>query len=159
VTVNIIDPETEARVRALAKSRSGSLTEAVSFAVTEALTKAGVPLPELLPAKTKLKGDAALEHELDRRIRSDTLKYTRLRNEVLGTKGGGSRIYQMLRRHGPVETLRRLVMRPTDGLKFLVENDAIDISAEKLALEPRFASILPEDIRIRARANLAVLGL
>jgi hypothetical protein len=77
---------------------------------------------------------------------------------VLGTKSGGSRVYQMLANHGPVETLRRLVTRPTDGLEFLDRNDAIDLAAELLALDPEFKRIIPEDIRIRARANLAIIG-
>jgi hypothetical protein len=91
-------------------------------------------------------------------MRSDTLKYTRLRNRVLGTRSGGSRVYQMLGL-GPVEALRRLVLRPTDGLKFLLDNDALDLSAEMLALDPEFESVIPEDIRIRARANLAIVGV
>jgi hypothetical protein len=157
MAIYINDQETEAFVRALSRARSETLTSAINFAAREALAKAGLPMPEPPQAKSRLKGDAALKQQLDARIRSDTLKYTRLRNRVLGTKGGGSRVYQMLGNHGAVEALRRLVMRPTEGLEFLVENDALEISAEMVALDPKFTTIIPEHIRIRARANLAII--
>jgi hypothetical protein len=34
-----------------------------------------------------------------------------------------------------------------------------DLSAEHIALDPRFKSIIDEDIRAKARANLAAVGL
>jgi hypothetical protein len=67
-------------------------------------------------------------------------------------------VYQMLRRHGAVGTLERLVTRPTEGLEFLKSIDRLDLSAEKIALDPRFRSILSEDIRRRARDNLRKLA-
>jgi hypothetical protein len=64
----------------------------------------------------------------------------------------------MLARHGAVGTLERLVERPTDGLEFLKSVDRLDLSAEKIALNPRYKSILTEDILARARANLCKVG-
>jgi len=72
-------------------------------------------------------------------------------------KGGGSRIYKMLKNHGPVEAIRRVVSKRSDGLKFLAENEALEIATETAALDPQFESIVPEDIRILARANLAII--
>jgi len=64
----------------------------------------------------------------------------------------------VLRRHGAVGTLERLVARPTEGLKFLKSIDRLDLSAEKIALDPRFRSIRTEDILSRARDNLRKVG-
>ncbi|MFZ0729852.1 MAG: hypothetical protein WAM51_07000, partial [Methylovirgula sp.] len=75
-----------------------------------------------------------------------------------GVKGVGSRVYQMLRRYGAVGTLERLVARPTQGLEFLKSINRLDLSAERIALDPRFRSILTEDILWRARENLRKLG-
>jgi hypothetical protein len=158
MAIHVNDPETEALVRALAQTRGEGLTATIGFAVRAALMEAGARLPDAPQVKTKRKGDAGITDELERCIRATTLRYTRLRNAVYSTKSGGSRVYQMLANHGPVEVLRRLVLRPTEGLEFLDRNHALDLSAESIALDPKFAKIIPEDIRIRARANLAIIG-
>jgi hypothetical protein len=153
--IHINDAETEARVRKLAEVLGVGLTKVIGDIAGEELKRRGIPLPAL---SETIKHNAGLLGRLEQRMRSDTLNYTRLRNSVLGTRSGGSRVYQMLGL-GPVEALRRLVLRPTDGLKFLLDNDALDLSAEMLALDPEFESVIPEDIRIRARANLAIVGV
>jgi hypothetical protein len=72
-----------------------------------------------------------------------------------GKTRGGSRVYQMLARHGAVETLRRLVKQPTEGLEFLVKIDRIDLAAETVAL--KYEAILDEDIIVLARLNLDIV--
>jgi hypothetical protein len=57
-----------------------------------------------------------------------------------------------------VGTLERLVDRPTDGLEFLKSIGRLDLSAEEIALNPRYKSLLTEDILARARANLSKVG-
>ena len=88
----------------------------------------------------------SLERDLETVVRSTTLEYTRLVAKDRGTKGVGSRVYQMLARHGTVGTLERLVDRPTDGLEFLKSIGRLDLSAEEIALNPRYKSLLTEDI-------------
>ena len=63
----------------------------------------------------------------------------------------------MLSRHGAIETLRRLVNRPvtTEGFAFLDRIGRLDLTAEEVALNQKYASIMPEDIVACARANLA----
>jgi hypothetical protein len=152
--IHISDPETDALVRQLAESRSVGLTEAIKVAVKNELARDGITAPR---TTSRMTDSAILLEELEAIIRSTTLDYTRLRAKKMGTKGVGSRVYQMLHRHGPVETLRRLVQRPTEGLKFLKDADRIDLAAETIALDWRFKTIIDEDILSRARANLEAL--
>jgi hypothetical protein len=42
---------------------------------------------------------------------------------------------------------------------FLLNDDGLRLSAEMLALAPKFSSVILDDIRIRARANLAIVGV
>jgi hypothetical protein len=158
--IHVSDPETDELVRRLAARRSLGLTEAIRLAVSNELLKDEV---EAIPTSSKKPqgGDVykpSLWHDLDTEMRSTTLDYTRLLAKHRGTKGVGSRIYQMLARHGSVETLKRLVNNPTDGLQFLKSIDRFDLSAEKIALDPRYEDIITEDIRARARANLRKIG-
>jgi hypothetical protein len=155
--IHISDRETDDLVRRLAARRSLGLTEAIKLAVSNELLKDEVEVMPATPKEPQGVGadKASLEHELEAEIRSTTLAYTRLVAKQRGTKGVGSRVYQMLARHGAVETLRRLVERPTDGLNFLNSVDRLDLSAEKIALKRKYESIITEDIRARARANLA----
>jgi hypothetical protein len=145
---HVSDLETDRLVRRLAKQRSLGITEAIKLAVCNELAKDG-PIDEVTEIVTS---DA--EAELDRRLRAVTLDYTRLLAKRQGKPGVGSRIYQMLSRRGPVETLRRLVAHPTEGLAFLHSIDRLDLSAERVALDPRFESIVSEEVRADARANL-----
>src|SRR5436190_20048049 len=95
--INLNDPETEMLVRAFAKACGATMTEAVNLAVREAMDERNIPLP--VPAQPKGQGKKALEARLDAALRSTTLQYTRLRNKELGTKGGASRIYNMIKAH------------------------------------------------------------
>jgi hypothetical protein len=157
--ININDPETVALVRAFAKAGGTSMTAAVNRAVRGAMDERGIPLPK--PAQPKGTSKKALEARLDAALRAFTLDYTRLRNEVLGTRGGGSYIYRMIRTHGAVEALRRVLQHPfkpgdTVGLAFLAKCKRLELAIEHLALDPVYAPIVDEATRIRARANLAV---
>jgi hypothetical protein len=150
--IHISDAETDELVRRLAARRSLGLTEAIRLAVSNELSKDG---PEAMPPPSKEPqgGDVA---KLDEEMRSTTLEYTRLLAKHRGKKGVGSRVYQMLARHGSIDTLGRLVSRPTEGLTFLHSIGRLDLSAEEIAL--KYKDIIPEDIRARARANLRKIG-
>jgi hypothetical protein len=154
--IHISDPETDKLVRELAKNRSLGVTEAVKLAVTNELMKDGI---SSMPAPADLQGTdkRSLERQLEALLRDATLVYARLLARRRGVKGVGSRVYQMLKRYGPVGTLERLVARPTEGLEFLKSIDRLDLSAEKIALDPRFRILLSEDIVWRARDNLSKL--
>ena len=155
--IHISDPETDKLVRELAKNRSLGVTEAVKLAVTNELLKDGIaaiPAPaEGLQATDK----RSLERQLEALLRDATLVYARLLARQRGVRGVGSRVYQMLKRYGPVGTLERLVARPTEGLEFLKSIDRLDLSAERIALDPRFRVLLSENIVWRARDNLSKL--
>jgi len=64
----------------------------------------------------------------------------------------------MLRRHRAVGTLDRLVAKPTDGLLFLAKIGRLDISAEEIALKPKYESIVSEETRARAENLRMVRG-
>lgn len=152
--IHISDPETDKLVRTLAERRSIGVTEAVKLAVSNELLKDGISAMPGLRDEPQGADNASLERKLEAILRDTTLVYSRLLSRRRGVKGVGSRVYQMLRRHGAVGTLERLVARPTEGLEFLKSIDRLDLSAEKIALDPRFRSILTEDILSRARDNL-----
>jgi antitoxin VapB len=156
--IHISDPETDKLVRALAKNRSLGVTEAVKLAVRNELLKDGLSVPAADEPQAAQTERASLEAKLEAIIRGATLVYARLLARRRGVKGVGSRVYQMLRRYGAVGTLERLVARPTQGLEFLKAINRLDLSAEHIALDPRFRSILSEDIVWRARENLRKLG-
>lgn len=147
--INITDRETENMIRRLAASRSIGLTEAVRIAVRNELGEA-----EGVVVSSPPTDNSGLVKALDDVIRSTTLEYTRLLAKQRGTKSVGSRVYQMLGRNGPVGTLAKLVDRPTTGLEFLVSIGRFNLTAEAIALDPKFASIIPEDVRARAQTNL-----
>ncbi len=148
MAIHIADPETTALVRRLAGARSISQTMAIRDAVIAALKALG-----LSTDIEQQKGPRGLKARLAERLRRETKDYVRLRETVLGQKSG-SRMYSMLRRHDPVEVLRRLMASgPSDGLKFLAEHDRLEIATETAALDPEFQSIIPADVRAGARAN------
>jgi len=157
--IHISDPETDQLIRLLAATRSVSLTEAIKVAVSHELQREGV---KIMPGKKnvihQLSGIKILELELDSVIRATTLEYTRILAKKRGTLGVGSRVYQMLARYGAVGTLERLVDRPTTGLEFLNSVDRLDLSAERIALDPKFAPLISDELRARAHANLAKIG-
>ena len=64
----------------------------------------------------------------------------------------------MIARYGSVGALARLVDGPTDGLAFLNSINRLDLAAEKIALDPRYESVISDDMRSRARANLTNIG-
>lgn len=72
---------------------------------------------------------------------------------ALENKQPGSRVYQMKAVHGAMETQFN---RPTDGLLKLAGLDRLDLAAERLALDPRYAVV--GDIRAAARRNLEAIG-
>ena len=109
--LHITDPETNELVRRLAESRSLGITEAIKIAVTNELAKDGVVCASTslitrgVNALIKDTDRVALEVEIERTLRAITLEYTRLLAKQRGTKSVGSRVYQMIARHGAVGTL------------------------------------------------------
>jgi antitoxin VapB len=146
---HVSDPETDRLVRQLATRRGLGITEAINLAVRNELAKDGpakaVPAP---------RAETDLLAALDREIRAKILDYTRLLAKDRGTRSVGSRVYQMLVRHGPVETLRRLVAKPTEGLIFLRDQNRLELSAEHIVLDLRFLSVIPPEVRAQAEENL-----
>jgi hypothetical protein len=146
---HVSDPETDQLVRQLAARRGLGITEAINLAVRNELAKDGSA--EAPPAP---RAETDLLAALDREIRAKILDYSRLLAKHRGTRSVGSQVYRMLHRHGPVETLRRLVAKPTDGLIFLRDQDRLELSAEHIALDLRFRSVIPLEVRAQAEKNL-----
>jgi hypothetical protein len=156
--LHISDPKADQLVRRLAQQRGISFTQAITLAVENELAK-DEPFaePETPPQRAPLT-KRELEQELEAELRATTLDYTRLLAKAKGKKSVGSRVYQMISRHGPVGTLDRLVAKPTPGLLFLSKIDQMELSAEEIALKPKYTSIVSEEIRVRARDNLQTIG-
>jgi hypothetical protein len=64
----------------------------------------------------------------------------------------------MIKSLGIIETLRRLVSRPTSGFNFLAEIGRTELAVEHIALNPKYRSIVPKDIREMAQSNLDNYG-
>ena len=114
--------------------------------------------PDLPPAASadaaNLSTKQAQLRELDRQLRSTTLDYQRLRAKDAGKRSVGSRVYKMIADNGVVGTLAKLVERPTDGLEFLMKAGRVDLAAERIVLDPRFALVIPVALREKAERNL-----
>jgi hypothetical protein len=151
--IHITDPETTSLTRLLADKLNISITDAVKQAVKSELIQHGLePAPDPTPK------DEALNAAIERDLREMTLEYTRFRAKQEGKKRGGSRVYQMLSRHGALEVLRRLVSQPTDGLRFVVRHGRRDLAFENIVLKPEYASIISDEIKAGARRNLEDAG-
>jgi len=149
MAIQIADAETIALVERLAKALGSNKTAAVKLGMREALESRGQPTTIEIP---KVQG--GLQAQLLARVRRDTVDYVRLLEKASGKKSG-TRIYGMLKRHGVVETLRRLIVGgPTQGLRFLAEQDQLQLAAECAALDPAYESLIPADVRKRAQENL-----
>ena len=147
--IHIADLETIALVEMLAETLGSNKTAAIRLATSEALERRGQSITVEMPQY-----QGGLTDTLMARLRRETVEYVRLREQATSRKSG-SRIYGMLRRHGPVDTLRRLIMAgPTEGLRFLIEQDRLDLAAENAAIDPAYESLIPADVRERARENL-----
>src|SRR5262249_34533277 len=147
--IHISDPETIALIERLAETLGTNKTVAINRGVREALHKRGRSVELEHP---KLRGGP--KAELDARLRREMKKYERLREEKPG-KRSGSRIYWMLNRHGPVETVKRLMTGgPSEGLRFLAERKRIDLAVENCVLDTAFEALFPEEVKERARENL-----
>jgi len=149
--ITISSPKTEALVRRYAKLRKLSMTAAIDELVSNALVAAGESIE--VPVSSKAR---SLKAQLADAIRAAERDYVRLREAVFG-KRSGSRLYGMLSRHDVIDMLRRLIVPgPTDGLRFLAEqNRHRDLAVEAIVVDSKFASIVPEDIKAAARRNLA----
>lgn len=155
--IHISDRDTDQLVRRLAARRSLGLTEAIKLAVSNELLKDELEVtPSVSFEEHEHEGadKNALIRDLEVELRSTTLDYTRLLAKHRRTKGVGSRVYQMIARHGAVGTLERLVNRPTVGLRFLKAVDELRLSAEEIALKTKYSSIISGDIIAKARDNL-----
>jgi hypothetical protein len=155
--LHIADSETEELVRQLAKGLSSKegqavrLTEAIKRAVRNELDRCEIKIAEEKPV-------GGLRVELEKEIRAVVLEYARERAKANGKQGVGSRVWGMLAEQGLIETLRRLVSRPTSGLNFLAEIGRTELAVEHIALNPKYRSIIPKDIRDMAQSNLDKYG-
>ncbi len=141
----ISDRETETYVRRLAQIQGFGITEAVNAAARNEFARLGEELPKMASDS-----DDPLLAEMESDVRATLREYSRIRAKR------SSRTYPMLKRHGVVETLRRLTSRPTEGLDFLVAiGREEEISFEIIVLKPKYERLIDEPTRMRARANLA----
>jgi hypothetical protein len=148
MAIHISDPETIALVERLAETLGSNKTAAINRGMREALERRDQSTAVEMPKPRGAKAD------LHARLRRETVEYVRVREQVSGKKSG-SRIYRMLSLHGPVETLRRLIMGgPSEGLRFLAERDRLDLAAENAAIDPAYESLIPANVRERALENL-----
>src|SRR4051812_5384117 len=101
----IAEPETEAMVRRYAQQHGLGLTEAVHRVFRAA-------------GASNDMDDAPLTARLDRALRDDLRVYLDALARKSGKRRGGSRVYAMLNRYGPVETVRRCIFkRSPSGLE------------------------------------------
>jgi hypothetical protein len=115
--LHIADSETEdqllpqlAEGLSIIEGRPVGITEATKRAVREKLER------DTEVAETKPAG--WLEAELEKEMRAVVLEYARERAKAEGNRGVGSAVRKIIPKYGPIETLRRLVSRPTGGLIF-----------------------------------------
>jgi hypothetical protein len=153
--IHISDQATVALVRQLAEHRGDSITETIKQAILVELEREGVSPP----SRPNPRGQSrrALRADLEAAVRAVTLEYSRHMARRNG-RHPGSRVYKMLARHGVFGTLELLLAKPTDGLRMCVEMGRIDLAFEKVALDPRFRSIISAELRAKASANLAAVG-
>jgi len=150
MAIHISDPDTVVLVERLADTLKCNKTAAVARATREALERLGAPT---IVERPKPRG--GIKAELDARLRRETKEYVRLREAAIG-KRSGTRIYAMLNRRGPVETVKRLIMGgPSEGLRFLAEQDHLELAAEHSVLDPAYDDLFTDDVKERARQNLA----
>jgi hypothetical protein len=150
MAIYISDNDTIELVERLAQALGESKTMAIKEATSKLLEIKGLPVTVDVP-----KPRGGPKADLEARLHRETTEYVRLMQQVTRKKGG-SRVYGMLKRHGPVETLRRLIVGgPSQGLQFLAENDRLDLAAETAATDPIYESLIPEELRERAKENLA----
>jgi hypothetical protein len=146
----VSDNETVELVERLAKALGFDKTATIKHATRNVLESMGLPTDI---EKPKPRGGPRAE--LQARLHREAVAYVRLKAQVTGKKSG-SRMFVMLSKHGPVETLRRLIVGgPSEGLRFLAEQNRLELAAERTALEAVYQDLIPDDIRERARENLA----
>lgn len=145
MNVLIADEETERRIRMLAEAKGTTLTNAVNDAVRAKLIEMGLEAHDVK--------EGAAQVVLSVEMRNMTRDYVKFLEKING-KPSGSRVYQMLARHGAAETLRRIIAKPTSGFDFLVANDGVELAFENLAVDPRFESIVDPETRRIAKERL-----
>jgi hypothetical protein len=151
VSIHINDPATVALVEQLTAHTGQTRTRLVFEAL---LAYRDVNFPGVKDAPPNASGD--LMQEVERVLRAATLNYQREQAKRQGKKTVGSRVYKMIADNGVMGTLRKLVERPTEGLKFLIRIEREDLAAENIVLDPRFSSVMPDDLKKRAKQNLRV---
>jgi hypothetical protein len=149
IALHISDCETVELVDLAAKEFKTTKTGAINRAVREALERCGQSTTVERP-QPALGSEAALEA----RLRSDARGYVRLREQVSGKKSG-TRLYVMLANHGPVGAATQLIMSsPSDGLRFLAEQNRLELAAERAALDPAYQHLFPPAVLARAQEHL-----
>jgi hypothetical protein len=137
---------------ALAREELSSIknkTAAINLAVREALERREISTEIEMPEPA-----GSLEDQLKARLHREAVEYVRLRTQVTG-KRSGTYAYRDLKWYGPVKTLERYVMLgSSEGLRFLAEQDRLDLAAENAAIDPAYESLIPAEVRKKAQENL-----
>ena len=63
----------------------------------------------------------------------------------------------MIADNGVVGTLAKLIEHPTEGLEFLAGKKKLDLAAETIVLDKRFALVISDEMRAKAARNLAMI--
>jgi hypothetical protein len=114
----------------------------IDLAVDEALARRdiGIAPPEATGPGT--------EEELEAIIRRDMIVYKRLREEKLNHRSSTGYFPREIRRHGIVNAIDRAVHKGTDGLRFLIDHDRLDLTVEYWVTNRRFHHLFrPETVR------------
>jgi hypothetical protein len=130
-----------------------SKTAAVNAAARAMLLSRGIDVDRENAPKTT--AEAALIERLGAELKDVTRTYVRLLEKATG-KPSGSRMYQMLKRRGPVDTVRRIVAQPSAGLDFLAKCDPprLDLAFETIALKHDYRTLFEDQTLRQAELNL-----
>ena len=99
----------------------------------------------------------ATENDLEIRLGERLLEAARESTRVLKGYVPG-RFYQMMKRYGPVETARRLIMRyrPTEGFEKMEKAGRLDLTVESIVQNnPEFHSLFGSAVLTRCASRLA----
>ncbi|MER8370941.1 hypothetical protein [Mesorhizobium sp. M1378] len=84
----------------------------------------------------------------------DLVTYKRLREEVLKHRSSVGFVPKMIRQHGIVESLERMAVKGIDGLRFLIDQDRLDLAVERWIADPRFSHLFRPEVVKKAKLAL-----
>ncbi|HWK68599.1 MAG TPA: hypothetical protein VNS34_27050 [Rhizobiaceae bacterium] len=148
MAIHIANPITDAKIRRLSEALSLGLVETVELAVDEALARRNI---DIAPPEPTGPGS---EDELEAIIRRDLVAYKRLREEKLGQRSSTGYMPRMIRERGIVDALQQMAAKGTDGLRFLIDNDRLDLAVERWIADERFSHLFQPEIVAKAKQVL-----